>query len=307
VKTPCLVLLWWTSWWVPCCPVLLLFEVWFSLELSRSVWWIWDFLAWTGLTGELHHCYQCRGLLWKFSDFSSRDWSDRCCSPVWPVLCSGARVACSTAFSSRYRWLFVPRTSRTPVATWSWPTWVVESETCFGSCVRLVGVSISFEKKFYRLPFTSPSQFAKLVLHCMVAKTTRWSRGWFLGWASKSVEPGLCGNRVMSGDWRRLHRVRGFLVVHQKITGFLGLSTKPRLKNKRRRCSSMVPVWPVRSTSLIDVRRHSPETSKRRTHVRIARLATRLRKFAVARHPSDGATTMIPKVPFEGVYHSVRT
>jgi hypothetical protein len=22
-------------------------------------------------------------------------------------------------------------------------------------------------------------------------------------------EPGLCGSRVMSGDWRRLHRVRG--------------------------------------------------------------------------------------------------
>jgi hypothetical protein len=34
--------------------VLLLFRVWFILELSRSVWWILDFLAWTGLTGELH-------------------------------------------------------------------------------------------------------------------------------------------------------------------------------------------------------------------------------------------------------------
>jgi hypothetical protein len=31
-----------------------------------------------------------------------------------------------------------------------------ESETCVGSCVRLVGVSISFEKNFYRLPFTPP-------------------------------------------------------------------------------------------------------------------------------------------------------
>jgi hypothetical protein len=29
-----------------------------------------------------------------------------------------------------------------------------ESETCVGSRVLLVGVSISFEKKFYRLPFT---------------------------------------------------------------------------------------------------------------------------------------------------------
>jgi hypothetical protein len=31
-----------------------------------------------------------------------------------------------------------------------------ESETCVGSRVRLVGVSISFKKNFYRLPFTPP-------------------------------------------------------------------------------------------------------------------------------------------------------
>jgi hypothetical protein len=67
-----------------------------------------------------------------------------------------ARVASSAVFSSPCRWLVVPRTSSTPVAAWSWPTWVVESETCFGSRVRLVGVSISFEKNFNRLPFTPP-------------------------------------------------------------------------------------------------------------------------------------------------------
>jgi hypothetical protein len=32
-----------------------------------------------------------------------------------------------------------------------------ESETCVGSRVHLVGVYISFEKNFYRLPFTPPS------------------------------------------------------------------------------------------------------------------------------------------------------
>jgi hypothetical protein len=31
-----------------------------------------------------------------------------------------------------------------------------ESETCVGSRVHLVGVSVSFEKNFYRLPFTPP-------------------------------------------------------------------------------------------------------------------------------------------------------
>jgi hypothetical protein len=34
-----------------------------------------------------------------------------------------------------------------------------ESETCVGSRVHLVGVSISFEKNFYRLPFTPPPLF----------------------------------------------------------------------------------------------------------------------------------------------------
>jgi hypothetical protein len=32
-----------------------------------------------------------------------------------------------------------------------------ESETCIGSRVHLVGVSTSFEKIFYRLPFNPPS------------------------------------------------------------------------------------------------------------------------------------------------------
>jgi hypothetical protein len=45
-----------------------------------------------------------------------------------------------------------------------------ESETCVGSRVHLVGVSISFEKNFYRLPFTpplsgSPYQSFKASLH----------------------------------------------------------------------------------------------------------------------------------------------
>jgi hypothetical protein len=39
-----------------------------------------------------------------------------------------------------------------------------ELETCVGSRVRLVGVLISFEKNFYRLPFTPPIWFAISVL-----------------------------------------------------------------------------------------------------------------------------------------------
>jgi hypothetical protein len=38
-----------------------------------------------------------------------------------------------------------------------------ESEMCVGRRVRLVGVSISFEKNFYQLPFTPPFRFAVLI------------------------------------------------------------------------------------------------------------------------------------------------
>jgi hypothetical protein len=56
----------------------------------------------------------------------------------------------------------------------------------------------------------------------------------------------------------------------------------------------------VRSTGLTDVRRHSLETSKRRTCVGIVRLASRLRKFVAAGHPSDGAMTNISEFALEG-------
>jgi hypothetical protein len=108
----------------------------------------------------LHQPDQCRSLLWKFSETGGESQQ----GPVWPVLLTSligagqcARVASSAAFSSLCRWLLVPRTNSTPVFAWSWTTWVVESETCFGSRVRLVGVLISFEKNFYWLPFTPPS------------------------------------------------------------------------------------------------------------------------------------------------------
>jgi hypothetical protein len=56
----------------------------------------------------------------------------------------------------------------------------------------------------------------------------------------------------------------------------------------------------VRSTGLTGVRRRSPEISKQRTRVRIARLALRLSKFAADGHPSDGARTKISEFTLEG-------
>jgi hypothetical protein len=56
----------------------------------------------------------------------------------------------------------------------------------------------------------------------------------------------------------------------------------------------------VRRTGLTGVRRRSLETSKRRTRVGIARLASRLSKFSVDGHPSDGAMTKISEFTLEG-------
>jgi hypothetical protein len=59
-----------------------------------------------------------------------------------------------------------------------------ESETCVGSRVRLVGVSISFEKNFYRLPFTAPLWFAVSVLwlregqYCDAGNFSGFSDSW---------------------------------------------------------------------------------------------------------------------------------
>jgi hypothetical protein len=61
-----------------------------------------------------------------------------------------------------------------------------------------------------------------------------------------------------------------------------------------------VLVSPVRSTGLTGVRRCSLETSKRRTRVGIASLASRLSKFVVAGHPSAGAMTKISEFALEG-------
>jgi hypothetical protein len=111
-------------------------------ELTEALWNICcAAAAATGLTGAGH-------------------LSDRCSTSSKPCKIPLCELVC---FSSE-GCMLVPRISSTPVTTWSSPTWVVESETCVGSRVHLVGVSISFEKNFYRLPFTPPLLFVVSVL-----------------------------------------------------------------------------------------------------------------------------------------------
>jgi hypothetical protein len=49
-------------------------------------------------------------------------------------------------------------------------------------------------------------------------------KSWTVSWLSlrTKVEPGLRGSQVMSGDWRRLHRVGEVSSGSPKTTGFLG-------------------------------------------------------------------------------------
>jgi hypothetical protein len=85
----------------------------------------------------------------------------------------------------------------------------------------------------------------------MVARTARWSHGRFLGRASK---PRSSRDYVGAESWVTIGggytEFVGFPVVHQKTTRFRGWSTKPRLKNQRRSCSSSTPVLPVGLTGL---------------------------------------------------------
>jgi hypothetical protein len=120
-------------------------------------------------------------------------------------------------------------------------------------------------------------------------------KSWTVSWLSlkTKVEPGLRGIRVMSGDWRRLHQVRGF------SSGSPENHWVPWLIHKAKTEELKMEVQQLQ-TGLTGVRRCSPETSKRRTRVGITRLASRLSKFAIAGHPSDGAMTKISEFAFEG-------
>jgi hypothetical protein len=102
-------------------------------------------------------------------------------------------------------------------------------------------------------------------------------KSWTVSWLSlkTKVEPGLRGSRVMSGDWRRLHRVRGVSggsPENHWVPRFIhkAKTEEPKTKLQQRQTGL---------TGLTGVRRHSPESSKRRTRVGITRLASRLSRL----------------------------
>jgi hypothetical protein len=106
-------------------------------------------------------------------------------------------------------------------------------------------------------------------------------KSWTVSWLSlkTKVKPGLRGSRVMSGDWRRLHRVRGVsggLPENHWVPWLIHKAKTEELKTEMQQLQTGLTGG---STGLTGVRRRSLETSKRRTRVGIARLASRLSRL----------------------------
>jgi hypothetical protein len=64
------------------------------------------------------------------------------------------------------------------------------------------------------------------------------TKSWTVSWLSlkTKVKPGLCGSRVMTGDWRRLHRVRGVCSDSPENHWVTRLSHKTEAKDFTRGC-----------------------------------------------------------------------
>jgi hypothetical protein len=91
------------------------------------------------------------------------------------------------------------------------------------------------------------------------------------------VEPGLRGSQVMSGDWWRLHQVRGVCGGSPEDQWVTRLSHKAEAEDQAWLSGRNRPDRfgePVRSVW----GHRAPEASKRRTRVGITRLASRLRE-----------------------------
>jgi hypothetical protein len=130
----------------------------------------------------------------------------------------------------------------------------------------------------------------------MNSKMKSWTVSWYS--LKTKVEPGLSGSRVMSGDWRRLHRVRGVCNGSLENHWVTRLSHKTEGEDSTRRYGHPRPVQPPRRSgqtawgqsdcpgrsNRLGGRSDRPGrrrryASKRRTRIGIARLASRLSRL----------------------------
>jgi hypothetical protein len=137
--------------------------------------------------------------------------SDRWGLPVWPVWAEDhvwfedrwMVVSLCDEWLTTLCGLILGLLSQVPVATWLVLV-QVKNKRERSSPVRPPGV----EKKT-RLRLRDPvARGVKCGPH---GGMNNKMKSWTVSWLSlkTKVEPGLRGSRVMSGDWRRLHRVRG--------------------------------------------------------------------------------------------------
>jgi hypothetical protein len=152
---------------------------------------------------------------------------------------------------------------------------------------------------------------------------TNGMKSWTVSWLSlkTKVQPGLRGSQVMSGDWRRLQRVRGVCSGSPENHWVTRLSHKTEAEDSTRRCGhpgrfnrpggevrppragqiSLAGLTAQEGRSDRPGRRHQ-DASKRRTRVGIARLASRLSRLR-----SPGIRPMkkfrrFPNPPLRGLY-----
>jgi hypothetical protein len=125
-------------------------------------------------------------------------------------------------------------------------------------------------------------------------------KSWTVSWLSlkTKVEPGLRGSRVVSGDWRRPHRVRGVCSGSLENHWVTRLIHKTEAEDSTRRCGHPRPVQPPRRGGQTArgrsdrlgrsnrpggrsdrLGRRRRDALKQRTHVGIARLASRLSRL----------------------------
>jgi hypothetical protein len=106
------------------------------------------------------------------------------------------------------------------------------------------------------------------------------TKSWTVSWLSlkTKVELGLHGSRVLSGDWRRLHRVRRVCSGSPENHWVTQLSHKTETEDSMRRCGH--PGRSNRPGGRSDCPGHRRwEASKRRTRIGIARFASRLSRL----------------------------
>jgi hypothetical protein len=129
-------------------------------------------------------------------------------------------------------------------------------------------------------------------------------KSWTVSWLSHKtkVEPGLRGSRVMSGDWRRLHRVRGVSGDSPENHWVPWLIHKAKTREPKivlQQCQTGLTGEEHRSDRCATTQSGFFEAEDTR---RDRKACVEAKQVAVAGHPSDGESFKSSKPPLRGLY-----